>query len=116
MRAPSNLHLAGIFFLIAIAVFALIFTHKTKPAPTLTAPDNSVTQYIQAVEQQNEQARDEKDQADKLATLAKAKQDSPECQFWKQQKQNKSTNPRVGEKIAQYCELGLEQTAAEASL
>jgi ribosome assembly protein YihI (activator of Der GTPase) len=112
MRAPSNLQLAGTLFLISIAVFVLIITHKKSTATELPNSDNTVAQYIQTVEQQEQQARDEKEQADKRAKLTKAKQDSAECQFWKQQKQNKSTNPRIGEKIAQFCELALEQTSS----
>lgn len=112
MRAPSNLQLAGIFFLIAIAVFVLIITHKKSTTAELPTRDNTVTHYIEAVQQQEEQARDQKEQTDKRAKLAKAKQSSTECQFWKLQKQNKSTNPRIGEKIAQFCELAQEQTAS----
>jgi len=114
MRAPSNLQLAGIFFLIAIAVFVLIIAHKKSPTAQLPASDDTMTQYIQTVQQQEEQDRDSKEQAEKQAKLTNAKENSAECQFWKLQKQNKSTNPRVGEKIAQFCEIALEQTASSA--
>lgn len=114
MRAPSNLQIARILFLIAIAVFVLILTHKKSTTAELPTRDNTVTQYIQTVRQQDELARDEKEQAEKRAKLVKAKENSVECQFWKQQKQNKSNNPRIAEKIAQFCELALEQPASSA--
>jgi len=114
MRAPSHLQLAGILFLIAIAVFALIITHKKSTTAELPTRDNTLTQYIQTVQQQEELARDEKEQAEKHAKLATAKENSVECQFWKQQKQNKSNSQRVTEKIAQFCELALKQTASSA--
>jgi vacuolar-type H+-ATPase subunit I/STV1 len=114
MRAPSNLQLAGILFLIAIALFVLIITHKKSTTAELPTSDNTVTQYIQTVEQQEQQTRDEKEQAEKREKLAAAKEISAECQFWKLQKQNNSTNSRIGEKIAQFCELALEQTASSA--
>jgi predicted Holliday junction resolvase-like endonuclease len=114
MRAPSSLQFAGILFLIAIAVFVLITTHKKSTTAELPTSDNTLTQYIQTVQQQEELARDEKEQAEQRAKLAKDKENSVECQFWKQQKQNKSNNPRVAEKIAQFCELALEQTVSSA--
>jgi hypothetical protein len=114
MRAPSNLQLAGIFFLIAIAVLVLIITHKKHKTTEFPTRDNTVTQYIQTVQQQEEQARDKNELAEKHATSAKAKQNSAECQFWKLQKQNNSTNPRIGANIAQFCELAPEQTASSA--
>ena len=114
MRAPSNLQLAGIFFIISIVVFVLIITHKKSTTTELPSSDTTVTQYIQTTQQQEEQARDEKEQAERHAKLAKAKENSAECQFWKLQKQNKSTNPRIGEKIAHFCELAQEQTASSA--
>ena len=67
MRAPSNLQLAGILFLIAIAVFVLIATHKKPATAELSTSDNTVAEYIQAAQQQEEQARDEKEQAEKPA-------------------------------------------------
>ncbi len=114
MRAPSNLQLAGALFLISIALFVLILTHKKSTTAELPTSDNTVTQYIQTVQQQEQQARDEKEQTEKHTKLAKAKENSAECQFWKLQKQNNSTNPRIGEKIAQFCELAQEQTASSA--
>ena len=117
MRTRSNLYLAGLFFLAAIVLFVLIATHKTKVVSEAPVDDasNTVAKYIDEVERKNELERDQKELANKLAKLAKAKKDSVECQFWMLQKQKKSTNPRIEEKITQFCELQPDQTAALAS-
>jgi uncharacterized protein YcbK (DUF882 family) len=118
MRAPTSIQFTGIFFLIAIAVLiTLIATHKTNPSAAAntsitSTTENTVSKYIDAIEKQNELDRDQKEQADKLAKLAKAKKDSVECQFWMQQKQNQSTNPRLDEKLTQFCELQPDQTTS----
>lgn len=116
MLARSNLYLAGFFFLIAIILFVLIATHETKIASEAPVNDasntNTVARYIDEAEKQDALERDQKEQANKLAKLAKAKKDSVECQFWILQKQKKSTNPRIEEKITQFCELQPDQTAA----
>lgn len=122
MRAPSNIHIAGIFFSIALVLLTLIVTHKSSSVETTainnkdtSASNDSVIQYIEAVEKQNELERDQKEQANKRAKLTKAKRDSVECQFWMQQKRSKSTNPRVEEKIIQFCELPVEQNSSIAA-
>lgn len=117
MRAPSNNQLAGIFFLIATVLLVLIATHKTKVVTETsninqTDTTDTVTKYIDEVERKNELERDQKEQANKLAKMIKAKKDSTECQFWMQQKPKKSINPRVSDKITQFCGLPLDQTAA----
>ena len=113
MFARSNLYLAGFFFLIAIILFALIATHKTKTVRETPVNDasNTVARYIDEAEQQDSLIRDQREQANKLAKLTKAKKDSVECQFWTLQKQKKSTNPRIEEKITQFCELQPDQAA-----
>lgn len=118
MRAPSNLQLAGIFFLIAIVLMVLIFTHKSSVATDApkTYADDTVTKYIDEVEKQNNLERNEKEHAEKLAKLAKAKRDSVECQFWKQQqKQAQQVNPRTDEKVIQFCELQPDQASSSTS-
>lgn len=117
MRTRTNLYLAGLFFLIAIALFVLIATHKTKAVSEVTATDsnNTVARYIDEAEKQDALERDQREQTNKLTKLAKAKKDSVECQFWTLQKQKKSTNPRIDEKITQFCELPPEQAATLTS-
>jgi hypothetical protein len=110
MRAPTPLHLAIILFIIAAALLVLIATHKTKAVVVPTersaiAEEDNFEKYIDEVEKQNALERDQKEQAEKLANLAKARKDSVECQFWTQQKQKHSANKRVEEKITQFCEL-----------
>jgi len=114
MRVPSNSHLSIALFLIAIALAVLIATHKTHIATdtSLNHNDDTVAKYIDEVEQQDILERDQREHAAKLAKLAKAKRDSVECQFWMQQKQKKSTDPRLNDKITQFCELPLEQSTA----
>jgi len=118
MRTRSNLYLAGFFSLLAIILFVLIATHKTKTvieAPVNDVSSNTVARYIDEAEKQDALERDQKEQANKLAKLTKAKKDSVECQFWTLQKQKKSTNPRIEEKITQFCELQPDQTATLTS-
>lgn len=108
MRLPSVKIIATLlFFAIAILLLALISTSKPKPHPNMNiAPEdnNTIANYIDEAQRKNDLERNEKAQAEKLAAMAKAKQDSVECQFWKQQ-QTQKTKPKIEEKIAQFCEL-----------
>jgi hypothetical protein len=108
MRLPPLKIVATIlFFAIAILLLALISTSKPKPHPNMNvAPEdnNTVANYIDEVQRKNDLERDEKAQAEKLAAMAKAKKDSVECQFWKQQ-QTQKTTPKIEEKVSQFCEL-----------
>lgn len=119
MRAPSNLQLAGIFFVITLILMVLIVTRKTTKVTEAPASysNNTIAKYVDEAKQQNDLERDQREQADKLEKLAKAKRFSVECQFWKQQKekQTKQTNLRTDEKIIQFCELPQAQTAASAA-
>ncbi len=108
MRSPSAMTLAFLLFAAGTALFLLVFTHKTTPAPTtlnLSEDEHKVSAYIAEVERKNELERDQIEQARKLAKQTRAKKDSPECQFWMLQKAKSATpNPKTDEKINQFCE------------
>ena len=111
----SPLHIAIIFFAIAAALLFTVFTHKSKPAAVTVeqssiAAEERFSQYLDNAEKQNELERDQREEAEKLAKKIKIRKESVECQFWKQQKQDKRTQ----EKIAQFCELPPTENATSS--
>ncbi len=112
----SPLHIAIAFFAIAAAVFVAIVTHKSKPAAvtmerSVIVEEERFAQYLDEAEKQTALERDQREEAEKLAKLAKSRKESVQCQFWKQQKQDKRTQ----EKIAQFCELPPTENATSSA-
>jgi septal ring factor EnvC (AmiA/AmiB activator) len=107
MQLPTNIIVAGLFFIAALGLFTLIFSHKHEPAAQ-EEPDTQATDrlnnYIEEIEKQNDQERDQREEADKLAKQIKAKKESVECQFWTKQQATQASK-RNAEKVTQFCEL-----------
>ncbi|RYY03797.1 MAG: hypothetical protein EOO53_07850 [Gammaproteobacteria bacterium] len=103
---PVKIIITTLFLVIAVVLVTLIATSKPKvqPKPVTVEEDNTISKYVDDVQLKIDLDRDEKEQANKQAKLAKAKRDSVECQFWKQQ-QAKKTTPKIEAKITQFCEL-----------
>ena len=103
---PVKIIITALFSVIAVVLVTLIATSKPKvhPKPVIVEEDNTISKYVDDVQLKIDLDRDEKEQANKQAKLAKAKRDSVECQFWKQQQATKTT-PKIEAKITQFCEL-----------
>lgn len=116
MRISPKLVIAGLFA-VAILIFTLIFTSKTKVVanPVVSETnDHTVSKYIEKVELQNERERDEKQEAYMHDKMAKAKKESVECKFWQQQLAT-TANKKNKDKVAQFCELNDEASSVSAS-
>ena len=99
----SNIQIAGILSLLAIALLVMMITHKreTPAFATESHEQGSIDNYVSKLEQERQQELDEQAATAKLAKLATAKRNSVECQFWKQQKPSAKTT----EKTKEACEL-----------
>ncbi len=102
-------------FVLAAFVFAIIiFKNKattseiaqTQPelAVIESTQSNSSNDFVKEAEARREKALAEKEEADLLAKRKLEKENTVECKFWKQQKNEKSGS-KVDEKITEFCTL-----------
>jgi len=102
-------------FVLAAFGFAIIFfknqTHTLTNTPEFTdtpviasSNTNSSTNFAKEAEARREQMLAEKEEADLIAKRKLEKENSVECQFWKQQKTETSA-PKIDEKIVEFCTL-----------
>lgn len=106
--------------LIAIVVlagfgFAILISQNNASTPPLaydtqelatTTPTTDATSisFMEEAEARREKALAEKEENDLIAKRKLEKENSVECKFWKQQKNEKSA-PKVDEKITEFCTL-----------
>lgn len=107
MQLFSNLKLMSIIFIAALVLFLALLNRKpaveTQPYTAINQ-EPATSNYLREAEQRREQ---EQEQISALALQSKrqkAKENSVECQFWRQQKNEKSP-PKVDEKIDEHCKL-----------
>lgn len=114
MNLSLNKLVMTVFVLAAFGFAILIFKNNT-PAQTTpyatpelasNTPVNTNTSenFIQEAEARRDKALAEKEEAELIAKRKFAKENSVECKFWKQQKNEKSP-PKVDEKITEFCTL-----------
>ncbi|RYY74327.1 MAG: hypothetical protein EOO52_15880 [Gammaproteobacteria bacterium] len=117
MRPSFKLVSIGSFAL-AIVLFTLIFTREGKvvavAAQEPEVNDKVVTNYIEKVELQNAQERDERQEAYTHQKMAKAKKESVECQFWTQQQAAKPSS-KGADKVKQFCELSSDASSESST-
>ena len=108
MQIFSNLKAMAI--IMALAAIGFFYLIASKPAieqpPALDTPALSDHQpdFIAQAEARREQKLEALAEQERQAKQQYEKEHSVECQFWKQQKNDKSP-PKVDEKIAEFCNL-----------
>jgi hypothetical protein len=116
MRPSLKLVSIGLFAL-GIVLFALVFTSETKvvAAPPVAEPaENTVSNYVEKIQLENEKERDAQQEAYLHAKMAKAKKESVECQFWTQQ-QGAKPSKKNADKVTQFCELSADTSSASST-
>jgi len=99
----------GLFLLVGAG---FVFTLTREPLATETYEsiqdsDAHITpknDFYAEAERRREDKLEERAQQERQEKLQKARENSVECQFWRQQKNEKSTE-RVDEKIAEFCSV-----------
>ena len=107
MHIFSNLKVVGsIIVLAAIGFFILISNKPSKAIVVETPPaiveEASSSNFLEEAEKRREQMQEEKSELERQAKLLKQKENSVECQFWKQQKTDTS-DAKIDEKIIEFC-------------
>lgn len=76
------------------------------PEPAIVSPTNSTPSksFMEEAEARREKALAEKEENDLIAKRKLEKENSVECKFWKQQKNEKSAT-KIDEKITEFCTL-----------
>lgn len=107
MQLFSNLKLVAVAFIGLFVLFLILLNRKpiTQPEPYVAPQENtSTSNYLVEAQQRREQQQEAVSTTDLQAKRQHAKENSVECQFWKQQKHEKSP-PKVDEKINEHCNL-----------
>lgn len=107
MQLFSNLKFIAIAFVAVLILFFVLLNRKPPIESQSYAALNqepATTNYLLEAEQRRELEQEKIATVDLQNKRQKAKENSVECQFWKQQKNEKSP-PKVDEKINEYCNL-----------
>ena len=118
MHIFSNLKVVGILLALVAAGFFFMVSNKPKkvvdappPVAVETAPSVS---FAEQAEQRRAQMLEEKADLERKAKLLRDKENSVECQFWKQQK-SASSDAKVDEKITEFCTFSSISSTSDAS-
>lgn len=108
MRIFSNLKAISLIMVLACAGFFYLISTKphkvVEELPPVAAETTSSTNFMEEAEKRREQMLEEKSAVERHEKLLKAKENSVECKFWKQQK-SVSSDAKVDEKIIEFCTL-----------
>lgn len=109
MNFLSDTKFMAIMLAAALAGFFLLISqksHQAEPAPVANerVSSQSSTSFYAEAEARHQQQLESQSQMEETDKKRKAKENSVECQFWKQQKSEKSP-ARVDEKIQEFCVL-----------
>lgn len=106
MQLFSNLKLMTIIFIASLILFLVLLNRKPLVEQPGTAVNHeaSSSNYLIEAEKRREQEQEQISSLELQNKRQKAKENSVECQFWRQQKNEKSP-PKVDEKINEYCTL-----------
>lgn len=117
MHIFSNLKVVGIILALVAAGFFFMVSNKPKkvietPPPVAVDTTPSVS-FAEQAEQRRAQMLEEKADLERKAKLLREKENSVECQFWKQQK-NVSSEAKVDEKIIEFCTFSSVSNTSDA--
>jgi hypothetical protein len=109
MHIFSNLKAVDMILILVVAGFVLLISNKPRkaaieaPLPLINEHTNS-SSFLEEAEKRRERMQEEKSAQAEKEKLLKQKENSLECQFWKQQKAV-SSEAKVDEKIIEFCAL-----------
>ena len=106
MHIFSNLKVVGIILALVAAGFFFMVSNKPKkvvetPPPVVVDTTPSIS-FAEEAEQRRAQMLEEKADLERKEKLLREKENSVECQFWKQQK-SVSSEAKIDEKIIEFC-------------
>ena len=78
-----------------------------------TKPEMTHAAFLAEAEARREEKLENKAETERLAKLLKAKQNSVECKFWRQQQRTSSAAEKIDEKINHYCTLSGSTSSAQ---
>lgn len=119
MHIFSNLKVVGLILLLVLAGFFFLISTKPKPQadvpPPVVVENTNSSNFMEEAEKRREQMLEEKSAVERQEKLLKQKENSVECQFWRQQK-TVSSEAKVDEKIIEFCTLSSVSSGADSSV
>jgi hypothetical protein len=78
-------------------------TQVATAEPPVTALETKTPSFYEEADARREQRQIEQEEADRVAKLKAAKENSLDCKFWKQQAKNSSNSEKIAQKIDEFC-------------
>lgn len=119
MHIFSNLKVVGIILALVAAGFFFMVSNKPKkvietPPPAVAVDTTPSVSFEEQAEQRRAQMLEEKADLERKAKLLRERENSVECQFWKQQK-SVSSEAKVDEKIIEFCTFSSISSTSDAN-